>query len=76
MGEGDAGNEQWVWRIYGGRMTGDGGGGGGGVGAMGCRNGEPVVVAVVRVVWLMSCACLRWEGSRAVLKRGFQNQKL
>lgn len=45
---------------------------------MGYRNGESVIIAVVMVVWLMSCACLRWEGSRAVLKKGcrFQNQKL
>lgn len=68
--EGDAENEKWVWRGYGGLMTGDG--------AMGSRNGESVIAAVVMVVWLMSCACLRWEGSRAVLKRGcrFQSQKL
>lgn len=25
MGEGDAENEKWVWRNYGGLMTGDGG---------------------------------------------------
>lgn len=68
--EGDAANEKWVFRGYGGLMTGDG--------AMGYRNGESVIVAIFMVVWLMSCACLRLERSRALLKRGcrFQNQKL